>query len=109
MDDVCPTIGSIKDLILSMSYLVNGLRVFQSPLLLQLQWAQIMHRKAASAKLSLMPILAPLHHSHDNGEIFLRTYRGTKLTLELRRIGGSAPSSSGKPEENLFAFADLWT
>ena len=29
MDDVYPTIGSVKDLILSTSYLVDGLRVFQ--------------------------------------------------------------------------------
>jgi hypothetical protein len=47
-----------------------------------------MHRKAASAKSSLMPVLALLHHSHDNSEIFLRTCRGTKLKLR----GGGPPS-----------------
>ena len=64
--------------------------VHPSPLLLQPRCAQIMHRKAASAKLSLMPVLALLHHSHDNSEIFLRTCRGTKL--KLRRVGGGPPS-----------------
>jgi hypothetical protein len=90
MDDVYPTIGSIKDLILSMSYLVDSLRVFQ----------YIRHHYSSNcdahrlcierlpAKSSLMSVLALLHHLHDNSEIFLRTSRGTKLKLR----GGGPPS-----------------